>query len=200
MTARVKDVESEVQQISPAVRRALPGEEVELAAVAAALFRQGYAVTHPEPELSRYVARCLSVETFARDLMDPRVTVRVVEEGPTGPLVGYAILRDGSPAVGLTSRVGNGNRPLEIVRFYVDQKWHGSGVAQTLMTDCVLEAVRRGSEVLWLQVWQKAARALAFYKKMGFVVCGTAKFEFGPRVDDDFLLVRPAVPRAAGVA
>lgn len=43
---------------SPAyIRHALPGEEVDLSALAESLFRQGYGVTHPEPELSRYVAR-----------------------------------------------------------------------------------------------------------------------------------------------
>ena len=180
-----------MQRISPAVRPALPGEEVDLAALAAALFRQGYGATHPEPELSRYVTRNFSVETFARDLTDPRVTVLVAEEGPTGPLAGYAILREGPPAEGLTSQESGGRKPIEIGRFYVDQKWHGLGVAQALMTECVLEAARRGGDVLWLQAWERAARALAFYKKMGFVVAGNAKFEFGARVDNDFLLARP---------
>ncbi len=176
-----------MQQIS-FVRQALPGEAPELAALAAELFRQGYGETHPEPELSRYVARTFSTEVFARDLTDPRAIILVAEEIPGGSLIGYAVLRDGPPSHNqLTKEEGDA---IEIVRFYVDQKWHGARVAQALMTACVLEATTRGRDVIWLQAWQQAARALAFYKKMGFAVVGTAKFAFGERLDDDFLLVR----------
>lgn len=182
------DVKSGMQGFPPVIRKALPGEAAELAALAEALFRQSYGPTHPEPELSRYVARTFSNEKFARDLADPRTTVLVVEEAPSGRLVGYAILRDGSP-VG-EQLAEDERKPIEIVRFYVDQRWHGSGVAQALMTECVVEADRRERDVIWLQAWQEAARALAFYRKMGFAVRGTATFEFGDRVDDDFLLVR----------
>ena len=171
------------------VRQALPGEEAKLSALAGALFRQGYGETHPEPELSRYVARTFSTERFAGYLTDPRVVVLVAEEAPAGPLAGYAILRDGSPA---GDQLAERKSSVEIVRFYVDQKWHGGGVAQALMAACVLEATNRGRDVIWLQAWQQAARALAFYMKMGFVVAGSAKFEFGDRMDDDFLLVRQA--------
>jgi ribosomal protein S18 acetylase RimI-like enzyme len=176
-----------MQQISP-VRRALPGEAAKLSALAAELFRQGYGETHPEPEHSRYVARTFSTQVFERDLTDPRTTVLVAEEGPTGALIGYAVLRDGSPSGNqLTAKEG---QAVEILRFYVDEKWHGAGVAQALMTACVLEATTRGRDVIWLQAWQQAARALAFYRKMGFAVVGTTKFAFGERLDDDFLLVR----------
>ena len=185
-----------MQQISPEIRRALPGEERELASLAESLFRQGYGVTHPEPELSRYIARTFSAERFAQYLMDPRMTILVADQAPTGPLVGYAILRDGPPG---GDQLTGGKEPIEIVRFYVDQKWHGAGVAQALMTACILEATTRGRDVIWLQAWQQAARALAFYRKMGFSVIGTAKFEFGARIDDDFLLVRRVDACASGV-
>ena len=163
------------------------GEAAELSALAESLFRQSYGVTHPEPELSRYVARTFSTERFSQDLTDPRVVVLVADESPAGPLAGYAILRDGSPA---GDQLAGAKDPVEIVRFYVDQKWHGAGVARALMTACLVEAATRGSDVIWLQAWQQAARALAFYGKMGFAVVGAAKFEFGERIDDDFLLVR----------
>jgi ribosomal protein S18 acetylase RimI-like enzyme len=180
-------VKSEMQSGSP-IRRALSGEAAALSELGRELFRQGYLATHPEPEFSRYVARTFSPEVFTRDLADPHKVVLVADEPSTGSLIAYAVLRDGSPSSEQSTDYEGA--PIEILRFYVDEKWHGAGVAQALMTACVAEATTRRRDVIWVQTWQQSARALAFYEKMGFVVAGTAKFEFGDRFDDDFLLVR----------
>jgi GNAT superfamily N-acetyltransferase len=174
---------------SDGIRRALPNEAAALSELARELFRQGYGASHPEPEHSRYAARTFSTEVFSRDMADPRKVVLVAEDASTGSLVAYAVLRDGSPSSDQSS--GKEGEPIEILRFYVDEKLYGTGVAQALMSACLIEAATRGKGDIWVQAWQQAPRALAFYKKMGFVVAGTAKFEFGDRLDDDFLLARP---------
>jgi len=176
-----------MQNPSP-IRRARPGEAAALSELAAELFRQGYLATHPEPEFSRYVARTFPTEAFTRDLADPCKVILVADDPSTGSLIAYAVLRDGAPSG--EKSPGYDGAAIEILRFYVDEKWHGAGVAQALMTACVAEAKARQCDVIWVQAWQHAGRAVAFYKKEGFVVAGTAKFEFGDRFDDDFLLVR----------
>jgi ribosomal protein S18 acetylase RimI-like enzyme len=45
-------------------------------------------------------------------------------------------------------------------------------------------------DTLWLQAWQEAPRALGFYRKQGFEVCGTAVFAFGERADGDLIFAR----------
>jgi ribosomal protein S18 acetylase RimI-like enzyme len=174
--------------VFPSIRNALPGEAAALSELARELFRQGYGESHPEPEHSRYAARTFSTEVFERDIADPRKVVLVVDEASMDSLVGYAVLRDGSPSP--EQSTGKEENAIEILRFYVDEKLHGTGVAQALMGACVIEAATRGKSEIWVQAWQHAPRALAFYKKMGFVVVATAQFEFGDRLDDDFLLVR----------
>ena len=159
------------------IRRAIAGEESDLSSLAGELFRQGYGTTHPEPELSRYIARKFAPDAFRQDLQDRTVTIIVLDTGTDG-LAGYAVLRE-----------SHADR-IEIVRFYVDERLHGSGAAQSLMTACVDDARQRGMRILWLQAWQQAGRALAFYRKMGFVIEGTTTFEFGDRIDNDFLLMR----------
>lgn len=103
----------------------------------------------------------------------------MIAEDESHAPAGYAILRD------------TDEQRIEILRFYVDEKWHGSGAAQLLMRECIHEARRRKKETVWLQTWQQSGRALAFYRKMGFVVSGTTTFQFGDRIDNDYLLVRP---------
>jgi len=173
------------------IRTCGPHEAARLGTTAARLFTQAYGPTHPEPELSAYLARAFAPERLAAELADPARCALVVESG--GAWIGYAYLHESTD--GCPEGVP-GQRPVEIVRFYVDAGWHGRGVAQALMAACDEEARRRGADMLWLAVWQEAARPLAFYRRAGFEVVGTTTFAFGDRLDDDFVMAR----RIAGAA
>ena len=173
------------------IRPAEPSEAPQLAAFAAKLFRQAYEITHPEPTLSEYLADSFAVPNFARTLEDPRSTILLIVS-TDGAWIGYAELHQGKPTAPTTAltRTLPGTAPIEIVRFYVDQEWHGQGVAQELMRACEDWARVRAGDALWLQAWQQAPQALRFYTKAGFEICGTAVFTFGERADEDFILAR----------
>lgn len=176
--------------ISPAtainIRQGDPADAPLLASLAARLFTQAYGATHPEPELSRYLARSFGIERLRAELGDPRVCVLVAEDTEGAP-AGYAYLRE--PAGPVPAGV-LGLRPIEIVRFYVDSAWHGRGVAGALMNACDDEARHRGADALWLDVWQEAARPIAFYRRAGFAIVGATTFHFGDRVDADHVMAR----------
>lgn len=167
------------------IRACGPGEAGRLAATAAHLFTQAYGPTHPEPELGAYLARAFAPARLAAELADPGRRALVAESG--GRWIGYAYLQESAAGwpVGVP-----GQRPVEIVRFYVEADWHGRGVAAALMAACEHEARRRGADALWLSVWQPAGRAIAFYRRAGFEVVGTATFAFGDRLDDDWVMAR----------
>lgn len=175
------------------VRACGPADAALLAALGARLFAQAYGPTHPEPELSRYLARTFARERLAEWVRAPGGAVFLAED-PAGRPIGYAALR--VPPDGRAPQGVPGDRPLEITRFYVDAGWHGRGVAGALMAACADEARRRGADALWLDVWQEAARPIAFYRRSGFDVVGTTTFEFGERRDTDFVMAR----RLSGVA
>lgn len=168
-----------------------PSEARRLADFAAMLFRQAYEDTHPEPTLSVYLATSFTVERMSRTLEDPASTLLVVLAADAS-WIGYAELHQGPPTTSTTvlTRQLPGGAPIEIVRFYVDQEWHGRGVAQALMRACEERARTNGCDVIWLQAWQEAAQALRYYEKAGFEIHGTAIFQFGERADRDFILAR----------
>lgn len=175
----------------------MPEDAPRLAAFAAALFRQAYEPTHPEPTLSAYLANAFAESRVAQSVAD-RASTTLLVESADGSWLGYAALREGGPredAATLDVPLP-GAAPLEIVRFYVDAAWQGRGVAQALMQACEEEARARGCDVLWLQAWQQAPQALRFYAKAGFAVHGSTTFRFGERTDSDFILARPVRPRA----
>lgn len=177
--------------MSLVVRRVAPEEAARLGALAADLFREAYGPTHPEPTLSAYVGECFAADAVRGRLVDQRRTA-LVAENADGEWIGYAELRLGAPGDARVTpdRPLPSVRALEIARFYVAARHHGRGIAQALMRSCEALASDAGCEVLWLQAWQEAAQALRFYAKEGFSPFGTAVFQFGDRVDHDFLLVK----------
>ena len=58
--------------------------------------------------------------------------------------------------------------------------------------DAVLDAARaRGAKTLWLGVWERNQRAVAFYEKYGFTRVGEHTFVLGSDAQTDWLFVRP---------
>ena len=167
------------------IRRCTLDDSEAIASLAARLFGEAYGSTHPEPELSRYLARSFPVERIREAIADDDVTMLVAEDS-SGSAIAYAYLRASpNPPAGVT-----GERMFEIVRFYVDGKWQGHGVGAALMEECFYEARRRGADLIWLQVWKEAPWAVGFYERMGFSVVGCALFYFGEQIGDDHVMSR----------
>ena len=81
--------------------------------------------------------------------------------------------------------------PGEIQRLYVARDYHGRGVAHDLMKACLDEMTRHGSDVVWLGVWERNPRAIAFYRKFGFKEAGHHVFAPGNDPQRDVVMVRP---------
>jgi ribosomal protein S18 acetylase RimI-like enzyme len=167
------------------IRRCSVADAETVAALGARLFAETYGPTHPEPELSRYLARAFSVDSVRDAIADEEVSMLMVENHQSVP-IGYAYLRvSHEPPAGVT-----GNQAIEVVRFYVDTSYQGRGIGAALMEDCLDDAKARGADVVWLQTWKEAPWAVGFYARMGFVVVGSAPFYFGEQVGDDHIMAK----------
>ncbi|MDZ4675336.1 MAG: GNAT family N-acetyltransferase [Gemmatimonadota bacterium] len=175
------------------IRQATLADAAVVATLGAHLFAQAYGPTHPDPELGEYLARAFRPELVAQAMAERDSAVLLVEELEGGP-VGYAQLLPGAalPVPPWSSQVG-----CEIQRFYLDRQWQGRGVAQELMARSLRHAATAGSELVWLQVWQEAHWAVRFYQRAGFVAVGTTPFEWGSRVETDWLMTRSLKPESA---
>jgi GNAT superfamily N-acetyltransferase len=160
------------------VRRAVPADAEPLSQLAVRTFRDTYA-EHNRPEnMTRYLAEHFSPAHQSEELADPAMATVVAEAGRR--LIGYAQLRAGSPPECVP-----GTERLELSRFYVDRPWQGRGVAQALMSATLAEAARRGARTLWLGVWERNPRGIAFYRTCGFVDVGAQTFLLGTDRQDD---------------
>ena len=152
-----------------------------LARLGARLFREAYGADNTPGDMAAFVSANFSVSRLATALSSPDVATRIVEIA--GTPAGYAQLRRHVPP-GCVSGPG----PVELWRFYVDRTWHGSGLAQRLMSAAQAAAMALGGETLWLSVWEKNPRAIAFYRKSGFRPVGTRPFQVGTDRQTDHIM------------
>jgi ribosomal protein S18 acetylase RimI-like enzyme len=167
------------------IRQCTVADAETLSDLSARLFTETYGPTHPEPELSRYLARSFAVEGVRTTIEDGNVAMFIAENAD-GRAIGYAYVRTSPDPPASVS----GDRVYEIVRFYVDGAFQGRGVGAALMRQCVDETRRRGADTVWLQVWSEAPWAIGFYERMGFTVVGSAKFYFGEQIGDDHVMAK----------
>ena len=169
--------------MTPTIRLATADDAVTLSALAERTFRETFGADNRPEDLAMFLAATFTPEHQARELSDPAMQTLVVEEH--GVLIGYAQLRSG-----YTPSCVSTDSPIELQRFYVASAWHGRGLAQQLM-DRVLETARaRGAKSLWLGVWERNPRAIAFYSKSGYVDVGSHVFVLGADRQTDRILVR----------
>jgi len=154
-----------------------------LTELGARTFAETFAADNTPEDLTAYMAASFNVAQQTAELEDPGSTFLIAELD--GRAAGYAKLHDGEPEQGV-----QGQKPVELVRLYVSREWLGRGVGEQLMRACLDEARQAGHETIWLGVWERNARAQAFYRKWNFRTVGEHDFQLGADLQRDILMAR----------
>jgi ribosomal protein S18 acetylase RimI-like enzyme len=166
------------------IRRAVSADAPVVAELALRTFMETFAADNHPDDVAAYTARVYGVRQQAAEIADPRMITLLAEFGDT--TAGYAQVRRGPPA----EPVRDERDVIEIARFYVDAPWHGRGVAHRLM-DAVFDTARElGGRALWLGVWERNLRGVAFYNKRGFRDVGSHEFILGSDRQTDRVMFR----------
>ena len=157
------------------VRRATPDDAASLAALARETFVDAFGADNTTEDMAAYTAAEFGETRQLGEIRDPDIVTLLIDD------VAYAQLRrtPGSP-----------HGTVELARFYVRRAHHGRGVAQTLISAVIDESRALGANALWLGVWERNARAIAFYRKCGFERRGTQPFLLGRDLQTDLVMVR----------
>jgi len=170
---------------SATIRRATEADAALLSQLATRLFEETFGPRNDPADMRAYVADAFSVEAEREALTDADRAVWIAANDRQEAL-GYATLRRGSTADGVVAM-----RPAEVQRIYVDQRRHGQGVGYALMRKCVDFAKLWHCDVIWLGVWERNPRAIAFYEKFGFRVVGRQSFRLGSDLQQDLVMACP---------
>ena len=170
-----------IQKANVAIRRAKADDAGLLADLGARTFSETFAADNTAENMAAYLGSSFNLAQQTDELADPAATflIAVVD----GVAAGYAKLHAGRPAEEI-----EGAKPVELVRLYVSREWLGRSVGEALMSACVDEAKQAGHETIWLGVWQRNARAQAFYRKWNFRAVGEHAFQLGSDLQTDILM------------
>lgn len=175
----------------PAIRRALPGDAVALAALARETFVETFGHLYRPADLAAFLQKSQSVAAYAPLLQDPRVAVWVAEGGDGG-LVGF--LNAGPCKLPLPEPEPNAG---EIRQLYLRSSAQGSGLGTRLLVTGLEWLAGQGHYPLFVGVWSGNFGAQRLYGRFGFEKVGEYDFPVGEHLDREFILRRPTIPPAA---
>jgi ribosomal protein S18 acetylase RimI-like enzyme len=112
------------------IRAAKLSDAKKLAVLAEATFRDTFSEENTSEDMNAHCRASYGEEIQAREISDPSYVTIVAEIDEH--LVAYAQLRWGEAPECVSA-----NSPGEIQRLYVDKSFHGSGLAHTLMSECL---------------------------------------------------------------
>ena len=170
------------------VRKATIEDVTSLANIAEKTFRATFSADNSTEDMNLHCQKNFGESLQRRELLDQDTVTLLCEDGAV--LAGFAQLCWKE----VPSCLSAAESPGEIRRIYVLEDFHGRGAAQALMKASIAEMEVRKSEVVWLGVWEKNPRAIAFYKKLSFTEVGEHEFYLGNDRQRDIIMARGALP------
>ena len=165
------------------IRRANADDAGLLTELGARTFSETFAADNTPEDMAAYIAASFNHAQQTAELADSASTFLIAEF--FGRAAGYAQLHAGRTADGV-----EGANPVELVRLYVSSEWLGRGIGKALMQACIDEAQHAGHGTIWLGVWERNARAQAFYRKWNFRAIGEHVFQLGSDPQRDIVMQR----------
>jgi ribosomal protein S18 acetylase RimI-like enzyme len=165
-----------------AIRRCSPADASRLALVGQATFLETYAGIVDGGDILLHGQKTHSPDSYAALAADPAVDLYLAVMAPDDAPVGFAMVSP--PDLPVTT----GPDDLELRRIYVLHRFHGEGLGPRLMQTAIDRARERGARRLLLGAYGENHRAIAFYRRTGFVQVGTRIFHVGQNDYDDVVL------------
>jgi ribosomal protein S18 acetylase RimI-like enzyme len=167
------------------IRRGKIEDAEKLAPLAIKIFNDTFAgnpLNKPE-DMRAYIAEAFSLEQIRHELIDQEMIIFIVEAD--NRMIGFAKLLEHS-----IEECVDDKDPIEIQRFYIAGEYHGRGIAQKLMEECLAVARLKQYKTIWLGVWEFNHRAQRFYEKLGFEKVGTHIFQLGNDPQTDWVMAK----------
>jgi ribosomal protein S18 acetylase RimI-like enzyme len=150
-------------------------------------FIETFASCNTEDNLRKYLDENVTREKLETELNNPHSVFYVATVENT--VIGYLKLNHGPAQTELRD-----SKSLEIERIYVAKEFLGKKAGQVLYDIATLIAKRAKYDYIWLGVWEKNARAISFYKRIGFVEFDTHLFKLGEDEQTDIMMKLQLLP------
>ena len=163
------------------IREATQEDAVLIADLSQQTFYDTFAADNTEEDMDLFLNKQFTKGRLMLEVGAPGNTFLLAYYGEE--IAGYAKLREGKTPKSLGTK-----NALEIARLYAVTSMIGKGIGKALMQACIDIGRQREREVIWLGVWEKNTRAIAFYQKWGFEKFDEWDFLLGNDVQRDWLM------------
>lgn len=158
-----------------------------LRTIAIQTFLDTYGQFNTPENVKVHIATAFNETQLIGELQNPQVSYYFAYHHQT--LIGYLKLN-----VGHSQTEPMPVTHLEIERIYVINAFKGKGMGRQFIEQAKQQAKTLGKTVVWLGVWEKNPKAIAFYEHMGFVKSGTHTFTVGTEDQTDFVMTLTLFP------
>lgn len=172
-----------MQSRSYQIKKVSTDELEELRKLSVETFSDTFTEQNNEIQMKAYLEKAFNTDQLRSELSNPESFFYFVKE--EDKILGYLKL---NTKTAQTDQVLDSS--LEIERIYLTQEAQGKGIGKLLMDFSIAEAKRRNLLCLWLGVWEKNEKAIAFYKSYGFEVFADHPFKLGDESQKDLLMKR----------
>ena len=172
-----------MQSRSYQIKKVSTDELEELRKLSVNTFSDTFTEQNNEIQIKAYLEKAFNTDQLRSELSNPESFFYFVKE--EDKILGYLKL---NTKTAQTDQVLDSS--LEIERIYLTQEAQGKGIGKLLMDFSIAEAKRRNLLCLWLGVWEKNEKAIAFYKSYGFEVFADHPFKLGDDSQKDLLMKR----------
>lgn len=156
-----------------------------LSLVACAAFLEAFAGFLDAQDILAHCEKNNSPAAFEKYLTQSGGQSWLAEAEPGDAPVGYFLCCEPEMPEGI-AQPGD----YELKRIYLLHRYHGTGVGPALMNKAIEVAQQMDRNRLLLGVNAQNARAIAFYKKMGFEIIGERYFTVGATTHFDYVMGR----------
>ncbi len=118
-----------------------------------------------------YMGKCFSVQALQKELKDENALFFIAYENDEA--LGYLKINIDAALEGQEEK-----NALELERIYLTKAATGKGVGGKIMQLVFKIAKEKHKDIIWLKVMDSSTGPIAFYKKMGFEICGTYNLDF----------------------
>lgn len=163
------------------IKRAGTTDVEKLSNIGKQTFSETFAAINTEENMTQYLKESFSLEKLNFELNDKNSEIYFAISD--NDIIGYLKVNFGTSQTDLKDP-----NALEIERIYVLKEFHGKRVGQLLYEKAIQIARQANMTYIWLGVWENNHKAMAFYRKNGFVEFDKHIFKLGEDEQTDILM------------
>lgn len=163
------------------IKTATLNDAVLIQQIARETFAETFAQNNSESDMKMYLDESFSIDKITAELSNSESVFYIAFGNES--VLGYMKLNTGSAQTEVQNTLA-----LEIERIYVKAAYHGKKVGQLLYEKALEVAKEDKHPYLWLGVWEENLKAIAFYRKNGFVEFDKHVFMLGSDEQIDIMM------------